>query len=196
MAGFNSRVAGTGKIGAIVAKVFHDGFGCEVLAHDLYQNDGLRSIGIQYVGIEMLLQHSDIVCLHCPLTPATHHLINNETLQLMKPGAILVNTGRGGLIDTPALIDALNSGRIRGCGLDVYEGEENFFLHGPSTEDHTDKNFKYLVNLPQVIVTGHQAFLTHGALNAIAKTTLQNIADFADGAAGANVVKEDAAKPC
>jgi D-lactate dehydrogenase len=108
----------------------------------------------------------------------------------MKPGAILVNTGRGGLIHTPCLIDALETGQIRGCGLDVYEGEEDFFLQRKTTEDRTDKNFKRLVQFPQVIVTGHQAFLTHGALNTIAKITLQNIADFENGKPEANIVGE------
>jgi D-lactate dehydrogenase len=193
-AGINGKtvgIVGTGKIGAIVAKVFRDGFGCEVLAHDLYPNKELIDIGIQYVDdVKELLRRSDIVSLHCPLTPESRHLIKGETLQLMKPGAILVNTGRGGLVHTPSLIDALEAGRIGGCGLDVYEGEEDFFLQGKTTEDRTDKNFKRLVQFPQVIVTGHQAFLTHGAVNTIAKTTLQNIADFENGKAKANIVSE------
>lgn len=184
-------IFGTGKIGAIVAKVFRQGFDCEVLAHDLYHNQELLDIGVRYVDREELLRQSDIVCLHCPLMPDTRHLINADTLKLMKPGTILVNTGRGGLVHTEALIDALEAGRIRGCSLDVYEGEENFFLHGPGARSsNTDKNFQRLVNFTQVIVTGHQAFLTEGAINAIAKTTMQNVADFENGTVERNVVTE------
>ncbi|EEP76671.1 conserved hypothetical protein [Uncinocarpus reesii 1704] len=181
-------VVGTGRIGAGVAQVFKHGFGCKVLAHDLYPNAILQQGGVSYVDLGELLRESDIVCLHCPLTTATRHLINAGTLALMKESAVVVNTSRGGLINTAELLDALEKGIIRGCALDVIEGEEHYFFHGPNENVDTADVFKQLVALPNVIVTGHQAFLTKNAVDTITKTTLKNIHDFESGRVKENVL--------
>ena len=131
--------------------------------------------------LEDLLRNGDIVCLHCPLTPQTRHLINEKTLALAKPGFLLVNTGRGALVDTTALIDALKSGKVGGAAMDVYEQEGDLFFEDLSNEVVKDDVFQRLLTFPNVIVTGHQAFFTREALAAIAQTTLQNIADLEAG---------------
>ena len=131
--------------------------------------------------LEELLRNGDIVCLHCPLTPQTRHLINEKTLALAKPGFLLVNTGRGALVDTRALIEALKSGKVGGVAMDVYEQEGDLFLENLSNEVVKDDVFQRLLTFPNVIVTGHQAFFTREALAAIAQTTLQNIADLEAG---------------
>ncbi|KAI1908706.1 hypothetical protein LOZ53_004885, partial [Ophidiomyces ophidiicola] len=181
-------IVGTGRIGAGVAQVFKHGFQCEVLAHDLYPKASLQEGGVRYVELRELLEKSDIVCLHCPLTSATRHLINTESLGWMKQTAVLVNTGRGALINSADLLQALQGGSIRGCALDVIEGEEHYFFRGPDAADRTDDVFKQLVALPNVIVTGHQAFLTQNAVDSIAKTTLENIRNFEADTAKENVV--------
>ena len=174
-------VIGTGRIGALVAKAFKLGFGCDVVAHDVYRNPELEKIGVRYVELEDLLRKADIVSLHCPLTPQTRHLINEKTLALAKPGFLLVNTGRGALVDTRALIDALKSGKVGGAAMDVYEQEGDLFFEDLSNEVVKDDLFQRLLTFPNVIVTGHQAFFTREALAAIAQTTLQNIADLEAG---------------
>jgi D-lactate dehydrogenase len=174
-------VIGTGQIGALVAKAFKLGFGCDVVAHDAYRNPELEKIGVRYVELEDLLRKVDIVCLHCPLTPQTRHLINEKTLALAKPGFLLVNTGRGALVDTRALIDALKNGKVGGVAMDVYEQESDLFFEDLSSEVVEDDVFQRLLTFPNVIVTGHQAFFTKEALTAIAQTTLQNIADLEAG---------------
>ncbi|HEX3418030.1 MAG TPA: NAD(P)-dependent oxidoreductase, partial [Stellaceae bacterium] len=174
-------VIGTGRIGALVAKAFKLGFGCDVVAHDVYRNPELEKIGVRYVEVEDLLKKADIVSLHCPLTPQTRHLINEKTLALAKPGFLLVNTGRGALVDTRALIDALKSGKVGGVAMDVYEQEGDLFFEDLSNEVVKDDVFQRLLTFPNVIVTGHQAFFTREALAAIAHTTLQNIADLEAG---------------
>jgi len=174
-------VIGTGRIGALVATAFKQGFGCDVLAYDVYRNPDLEKIGVRYVEVNDLLGKADIVCLHCPLTPQTRHLINAKTLSLAKPGFLLVNTGRGALIDTPALIAALESGKVGGAAMDVYEQEGDLFFEDLSNEVVKDDVFQRLLTFPNVLVTGHQAFFTKEALAAIAQTTLQNIADFEAG---------------
>ena len=131
--------------------------------------------------LEDLLRNGDIVSLHCPLTPQTRHLINEKTLALAKPGFLLVNTGRGALVDTRALIDALKSGKVGGVAMDVYEQESDLFFEDLSNEVVKDDVFQRLLTFPNVIVTGHQAFFTREALAAIAQTTLQNIADLEAG---------------
>jgi D-lactate dehydrogenase len=133
------------------------------------------------VELEDLLRNGDIVCLHCPLTPQTRHLINKKTLALAKPGFLLVNTGRGALVDTRTLIDALKSGKVGGVAMDVYEQESDLFFEDLSNEVVKDDVFQRLLTFPNVIVTGHQAFFTREALAAIAHTTLQNIADLEGG---------------
>ncbi len=171
-------VIGTGKIGAIFARLMR-GFGTQVLAYDPYPNPDLE---VQYVSLEELLGQSDVVSLHCPLTPATRHLMDFTRLMLLKRGAMLVNTSRGALIDTPAAIDALKSGQIGALALDVYEEEGDLFFENLSNAVIQDDVFSRLLTFPNVLITGHQAFFTREALENIARTTLQNIAAFSSGA--------------
>ncbi len=173
-------VIGTGKIGFEFAKIML-GFGCQVLAHDLYPNDVLRQRGVRYVSKEELFAQSDVVSLHCPLTPDTYHLINQEALAQMKPGVILINTSRGALVDTKAVIQGLKSGKIGHLGLDVYEEEADLFFEDLSDTLIHDDVFSRLMTFPNVVVTGHQAFFTRNAMEAIADTTLSNIAAFERG---------------
>lgn len=170
-------VVGTGRIGALVARALRLGFGCEVLASDPIVDAELEAIGVRYVTATDLLEQCDIVTLHCPLTPDTHHLINAATIEKARPGLTIVNTSRGALIDTAALIEGLKRGRIGGVALDVYEQEADLFFADLSDEIVQDDVFQRLLTFPNVLVTGHQAFLTEEALAAIAVTTLANIAD-------------------
>ncbi|PZU57093.1 MAG: hydroxyacid dehydrogenase [Sphingobium sp.] len=177
LAGRTIGVVGTGKIGALVARTFRAGFGCDVLASDVAEDAELVALGVRYVDRATLLRESDVVTLHCPLTPDTRHLIDAAALAGAREGLILVNTSRGALIDTVALIEALKSGRIGGVALDVYEQEADLFFTDLSNEIVQDDVFQRLLTFPNVLVTGHQAFLTEEALAAIAGTTLQSIAD-------------------
>ena len=181
-------VVGTGKIGAVFARIMH-GFGCSLLGYDVSQNPECLALGMRYVTLEELLRSSDIVSLHVPLLPETYHLINRETLALMKPDAFLINTSRGGLIDTDALIDTLRAGRIAGVGLDVYEEEEGVFFHDLSDRVITDDTLARLMTFPNVLVTGHQAFFTREAMTTIAETTIRNITDFEEGRENENVLR-------
>lgn len=174
-------VVGTGKIGALVAKTYQLGFGCDVVAYDVQRNPDVAKIGVRYVELPDLFRQADIISLHCPLTPQTHYLINDETLALAKPGVLLVNTARGALIDTQALIDALKSGHVGGVAVDVYEQEEDLFFEDLSSEVITDDVFQRLLTFPNVMVTGHLAFFTKEALQAIAETTLENVSAFEAG---------------
>jgi len=181
-------VVGTGRIGSVFAKIML-GFGCKVVAHDpVSQNSDLTARGVEYVSLEQLLSAANIVSLHCPLTPQSHHLINKQTLKLMQRGTMLINTSRGGLIDTPALIDALKSKQLGAVGLDVYEQESDLFFADLSNQVVDDDVFQRLLTFPNVIVTGHQAFFTTEALNAIAETTLANIDAIAAGRPCENVI--------
>jgi D-lactate dehydrogenase len=174
-------IIGTGQIGAVVAQIMR-GFGCHVLAYDPYPNPKLEDSGLlHYVPLKELLKGSDIVSLHCPLTPDTYHLINSQTLRQMKHGAMLINTSRGALLDTASIILALKSGRIRYLGLDVYEEEEDLFFEDLSDRVLQDDVFARLLTFPNVIITGHQAFFTQNALQAIAEITLENIRSFENG---------------
>jgi D-lactate dehydrogenase len=173
-------IAGTGKIGTILAHIMH-GFGCKLLGYDLFENDACKAIGLSYVPFEVLLRQSDVVSLHMPLTPESHYIINKATLGLMKPGAFLINTSRGALIDTAALVAVLKSGKLAGVGLDVYEEEERLFFQDRSGQIIQDDVFSRLLTFPNVLVTGHQGFFTREALHDIATATLQNIADFEAG---------------
>lgn len=173
-------IAGTGKIGSVLAKIM-TGFECRLLGYDPYPSDSCRAIGMEYVSFEDLLRHSDFVSLHMPLTPDTYHIINDRTLALMKPTAFLINTSRGPLIDTKALIRVLKDSRLAAVGLDVYEEEEDIFFHDLSGQVIPDDTFVRLMTFPNVLVTGHQAFFTREALHDIAAATLQNIADFESG---------------
>ena len=177
LAGKTVGVVGTGKIGTVVARILH-GFGCRLLGLDPTPNPECLRLGMEYLELEPLLARSDIVTLHCPLTPQTHHLINARSLQQLKPGAMLVNTSRGAVIDTPAVIQALKSGRLGSLALDVYEEEADVFFQDLSDQVIQDDVLARLLTFPNVLITGHQAFFTREALQAIAETTLGNIAQF------------------
>ncbi|MES2989159.1 MAG: 2-hydroxyacid dehydrogenase [Pseudomonadota bacterium] len=170
-------VVGTGKIGALVARALKLGFGCDVLASDPFPDPELAEIGVRYVPPAQLLAESAIVTLHCPLTPETRHLIDAPAIESARDGLVIVNTSRGALIDTSALIQGLKSRKIGGVALDVYEQEADLFFEDLSNEIIGDDVFQRLLTFPNVLVTGHQAFLTEEALSAIATTTLQSVAD-------------------
>jgi D-lactate dehydrogenase len=167
-------IVGTGKIGACFARIM-GGFGCTLLAHAPETNPDCLALGVRYVPLPELLAASDIVSLHCPLTPATRHLIDAHALAAMKPGAMLINTSRGAVVDTRATIRALKSGQLGSLGLDVYEEEADLFFRDLSDEVIRDDVFARLLTFPNVVVTGHQAFFTADALSAIAATTLANL---------------------
>ncbi|GAB4497932.1 MAG: 2-hydroxyacid dehydrogenase [Saprospiraceae bacterium] len=181
-------VVGTGKIGSVFAQIML-GFGCRVLAFDVYENQELVSEGVRYLPLSELLAASDIVSLHCPLNDQTRHLINAESLKKMKPGAMLLNTGRGTLIDTKAVVAALKSGQLGYLGLDVYEQEEHLFFRDHSETIIQDELILRLMSFPNVLITAHQAFFTEEALSEIATVTLQNISDFEAGQFLKNEVK-------
>jgi D-lactate dehydrogenase len=186
--GKTAGVIGTGKIGSVFARILL-GFGCRVLASDLNPDAALRDSGVLYLPLNDVLAQSDIVSLHCPLMPATHYLINAATLALMKPGSMLINTSRGGLIDTRAVIEALKSGHLGFLGLDVYEEEADLFFEDLSGQVLQDDVFARLLTFPNVLITGHQAFFTREALSAIALTTLDNISEFAATGESRNLVR-------
>lgn len=173
-------ILGTGKIGLILGQIMK-GFGCHLLAYDVYQNPELEALGGKYVELPELFANSDIISLHCPLIPETHHLINAEAIAQMKPGMMIINTSRGGLIDTQAVIDGLKSGQIGYLGVDVYEQESELFFEDLSGEIIQDDVFQRLTTFPNVLITGHQAFFTEEALHNIADTTFANIADIEQG---------------
>jgi D-lactate dehydrogenase len=177
-------IVGTGKIGAIFAKIMA-GFGCRLLAFDAFPNSALP---VTYVAPEQLLAESDIISLHVPLLPETFHFLCAETLAHVKPGAVIVNTSRGALIDAPALIEALKSGQIAGAALDVYEEEAGVFFHDLSGEVLQDDVLARLISMPNVLITSHQAFLTHEALANIAQTTLETVSAFEQGSVPAPVL--------
>lgn len=170
-------VIGTGKIGQVFAKIML-GFGCEVLAHDIAPNMSVKEMGVNYLPLVDVLRKSDIVSLHCPLIPATQHMINIDTLSKMKSGAMLINTSRGGLVDTRAVIEALKMGHLGSLGLDVYEEEADLFFEDLSGQVLQDDVFARLLTFPNVLITGHQAFFTNEALQGIAMTTLDGISEF------------------
>lgn len=178
--GRTAGIVGTGKIGAVVARILH-GFGCNPLAYDVTETPELQAFGGRYVSKNELLVESDIVTLHCPLTPDTRHRIGAETLARMKRGAMLINTSRGSLTDTKAVIRALKSGRLGFLGLDVYEEDADLFCRNLSNRVIQDDVFSRMLTFPNVIITGHQAFFTRNALEAIAQETLHNITLFDGG---------------
>ncbi|MEO1449591.1 MAG: 2-hydroxyacid dehydrogenase, partial [Bacteroidota bacterium] len=173
-------VVGTGKIGRVFATIMR-GFGCDVVAHDPYPHAEIEAMGIPYVPLNELLQKSDIVSLHCPLTPETKHMIDADTLALMKPEAMLINTSRGGLVDTGAVIQALKHRRLGYLGIDVYEQEENLFFQDLSETVIEDDTIGRLMSFPNVLITAHQAFFTREALTQIARTTLGSLTAFEGG---------------
>ena len=170
-------VIGTGKIGEIFCKIMR-GFGCHVLAYDVVQNAECLKNQVQYVGLDQLYKEADIISLHCPLTPETRHIIDEKSLAKMKRGVMLINTGRGALVDTAAVICALKSGAIGFLGIDVYEEESNLFFEDLSGTIIQDDVFMRLLTFPNVLITGHQGFFTQNALQAIAQMTLNSISEF------------------
>lgn len=175
--GKTAGIIGTGKIGRAFIDICK-GFGMEIIANDPYPD---QNSGINYVTREQLFSQSDIISLHCPLTPETRYIIDKKALSLMKPQTIIVNTSRGRLIDSEALLDALNEKRIGGAALDVYEEETGLFFEDNSDRIVTDEILSLLVSRPNVLITSHQAFLTEEALHAIAQTTLESLEDFFAG---------------
>ncbi len=170
-------VIGTGKIGECFARIMH-GLGCTVIAFDIIINKELEAFGVKYSSLREVLERSNIVSLHCPLTEQTRHLINKGTLEIMKTGAMLINTSRGALVDTVAVINALKNGKLGYLGLDVYEQEEKLFFHDLNENIITDDTLVRLLGFPNVLITSHQGFLTDEALTQIAMETLQSLTDF------------------
>lgn len=171
-------IVGTGRIGTSVARIM-TGFGCKVLASDVAPSAACTAIDVAYVSLDTLLAQSDIVTLHCPLTPQTRHLIDAAAVAKMKRGAMLINTSRGGIVDTKAAVDGIKSGALGHLGLDVYEEEAALFFDDKSDQVIRDDLFERLLTFPNVLVTGHQAFFTADAMKAIADTTMANIDAFA-----------------
>lgn len=182
--GKTAGVVGMGKVGRTFVNICL-GFGMKVAAFDPHPSE---MPGVEFVGLEELCRRSDVISLHCPLTKESHHLINERTLNLMKDGVYIINTSRGALIDSEALLKAIKSEKVAGAGLDVYEEESEFFYEDVSSSVIQDDNLKLLLSTPNVLVTSHQAFLTVEALRNIAQVTLQNLRDFYSGAATRNEV--------
>ncbi len=179
LVGFNMQhrnvgVIGTGRIGLATIKVLL-GFGCHVYAHDPYPNHAVLELGVEYVSLEEIFAVCDIISLHCPLTSENHHLLNRDSFSRMKPGVMVINTSRGGLLNALDAIEALKTGQLGSLGLDVYENEKELFFEDKSNEVIQDDVFRRLSACHNVIFTGHQAVLTEEALSAIAFTTLTNI---------------------
>lgn len=173
-------VVGTGKIGEAFARIML-GFGCRVIAFDPAPSEACVLAGVKYVEIGALWRESDVIALHCPLTPQTRHLVNAGAFAAMKPGAMLINTSRGAVVDARAAIDALKSGRLGALGIDVYEEEDNLFFRDLSSEVIQDDTFVRLMTFPNVLITAHQGFFTREAVDGIAQTTLGNISAFEQG---------------
>lgn len=184
-------IVGTGQIGAVVAKIM-SGFGCRLLGFDPEQNPDCQQLGMTYTSLETLFAESDMITLHCPLNKHTRHLINSETIPLMKSGVMLINTSRGAVIDTAAVISGLKSEKIGSLGLDVYEEEGDYFFEDRSTQVITDDVLARLLTFPNVLVTGHQAFFTQEALHAIAEITLGNLKDIEKDGTSSNEVNVEA----
>lgn len=165
------------KIGEVVARIL-TGFGCTVLAYDPHPNANCTALGVRYVSWEDLCASCHIITLHCPLTPETHHLVNREALRRMRPGVMLVNTSRGAVIDTRAVVAGLKERKIGSLALDVYEEEADLFFEDLSERVIADDVFARLLTFPNALITGHQAFFTSEALTSIAQTTLANITSF------------------
>jgi len=174
-------IVGTGKIGLILAQILH-GFGCHLLGYDLYPNPNFEAIGdARYVDLPELFANSDIISLHCPLTPENHHLINPNTIAQMKPGMMVINTSRGQLIDTKSAIEGIKSGQIGSLGIDVYEQEDTLFFRDLSNTIIKDDTIQLLQSFPNVLITSHQGFFTYEAMSQIANTTVASMTDFEQG---------------
>jgi D-lactate dehydrogenase len=187
--GLTAGILGTGKIGRIMADILM-GFGMKIIAYDPFPNTKwAQEKNIEYVDLEEIFKRSDVLSLHCPLTEETKHIVNHDRMKMMKHDAVIINTGRGALIDSKALVHALKHGHIGGIGMDVYEEESKYFFSDWSTDIMTDDVLARLLTFPNVIITGHQAFLTTNALKNLAETTLNNIRDFTAGKELVNEVK-------
>ena len=187
--GLTAGIMGTGKIGKCMADIL-SGFGMKIILYDVYpQKEWAAEKGYEYVTLTDLFQRCDVLSLHCPLTDDTKHVVNMKSLSLMKHDAVIINTGRGALIETAALVKALKHRRIGGAALDVYEEESKYFFNDWSVNVISDDVLARLLTFPNVIITGHQAFLTKDALEAIATVSLQNAKDFSEGKELVNQVK-------
>jgi D-lactate dehydrogenase len=188
LVGRTAGVIGTGKIGTIFGRIMA-GFGCRVIGYDLQHSPDFEAFGGCYTKVKQLQAEADIISLHCPLTPETHHIVNTRSLAAIKRGTLLINTSRGSLVDTEAAIEALKSGQLGGLAIDVYEQEAGLFFRDLSSTVIPDDVIQRLVSFPNVILTGHQAFFTREALSTILDTTLASISDFAAGRALANEIR-------
>ncbi|HUF27926.1 MAG TPA: 2-hydroxyacid dehydrogenase [Gemmatimonadaceae bacterium] len=187
MHGRTVGTVGTGAIGTVFTRIML-GFGCRVLATDPFPSDECSALGAEYVGLETLLEASDIIALHCPLTPDTQHLMDRKAFARLRPGAMLINTSRGALIDTRATIDALKDGTLGALGLDVYEEEAELFFEDFSDQVIQDDVFSRLLTFPNVLITGHQGFFTREALANISATTVANLGAFESGTGTLHIV--------
>ena len=185
--GMTVGVVGTGKIGECFARIAH-GFGTTLLGWDVAENPACLELGMEYTSLDRLLAGSDLISLHVPLLPDTHHLIDAEALAAMKDEAILVNSSRGGLVDSAALVETLREGRLGGVGLDVYEEETGLFFFDKSLEVVTDDTLARLMTFPQVMVTSHQAYFTRTAVGQIVEATVRNVDDFLNGRTSENTL--------
>ncbi len=186
--GKTAGIIGTGKVGQAFYNICR-GFGMNIVAYDPYPTYGL---GIEYVDFDELCSRSDVISLHCPLTNETWHMLNGAAFSMMRRGVYIINTSRGALIDSEALLDAIKDGKVGGAGLDVYEEESDFFYEDVSDEVIDDDTLEMLLSQPNVLVTSHQAFLTKEALYAIADETLSNLRCFFDGTPSENEIKAGA----
>lgn len=177
MRGKTAGVVGTGRIGQVLCRILQ-GFGCRILAYDTYPDAALRDAGVEYVDLPTIYERSDILSLHCPLTPETRHMIDAKAIESMKKGVMIINTSRGPLIDTVAVIAALKTGKIGYLGLDVYEEEQALFFEDHSEQVIQDDTFVRLQTFPNVLITAHQAFFTKEAVDNIARVTMENIREF------------------
>jgi D-lactate dehydrogenase len=185
--GATAAVLGTGKIGTAFARIAH-GFGMRLLGWDIEPNPECVALGMEYTELPRLFAEADLLSLHVPLLPQTHHLIGREALRAMKDDAILINSSRGGLIDTDALVDELRLGRFTGVGLDVYEAEAGIFFTDRSLQGVTDDTLARLMTFAHVVVTSHQAYYTREAVGQIIETTVRNIADYRAGRRNENTL--------
>lgn len=196
MHGKTAGVIGTGKIGRCLIAILK-GFGMNVLAYDAFPDPAYaEAAGVTFVSLAEIYRRSDILSLHCPLTPETEYMIDAKAIRKMKRGVMIVNTGRGKLLDTKALIDGLKSGHVGAAGLDVYEEESDYFFEDKSMHPITDDLLARLLTFPNVLVTSHQAFFTKEALDSIAQTTLDNLKSFFNGGGLANEICYRCNKPC
>lgn len=188
-------IIGTGQIGQAFCRIIA-GMGAKIVAYDKYPSDAMKKLGVAYKEMDKVLQESDIISLHCPLTPETHHIINQETLRKMKKGAMLINTSRGKLVDTLSVIDALKSEHLGSLAIDVYEEEEKLFFRDLSEKIIRDDQISRLMIFPNVLITAHQGFFTQESLNQIKETTIKNFDDFENGIESKNEVSCELLKDC